>query len=77
MRTLSETDEPGFEEIRDFVADEAAILTRLEDLLAGIGRSMRERALVGLDRDAMWDEVERRLGWHDNGHPSEAGTTGR
>lgn len=77
MRALSETDEPGFEEIRDFVADEAAVLTRLEDLLAGIGRNMRERALVGLDRDAMWDEVERRLGWRGDGQPSEAGTAGR
>lgn len=77
MRALSETNEPGFEEIRDFVTDEAAVLTRLEDLLAGIGRNVRERALVGLDRDAMWGEVERRLGWHDNGHASEADTAGK
>ncbi|MSO37261.1 MAG: hypothetical protein EXQ69_03305 [Acidimicrobiia bacterium] len=74
---MSETDNPKLEEIRDFLDDEAAVLTRLENLLAEIGRNVRERSLVGLDRAAMWDQVEQRLGWSASGHSPEAGATGK
>lgn len=66
MRPLAERDEPGFEEIRDFVADEAALVPRLESVLARIGQRVRDQASAGLDTSAVWGEVERRLGWLDS-----------
>lgn len=77
MAPLSDADEPGFDEIRDFVANEAAVLTRLEDLLSNIGREVRARSAVGLDRDAMWRAVEQRLGWGSGGQAAEPDPVGR
>lgn len=66
MRPLVDRDEPDFEEIRDFVADEAEVLSRLESVLSLIGQQVRTRAAVGLDSTEVWAEVERRLGWNDD-----------
>ena len=75
--TLSEHESAGFEEIRDFVMNEAATLTRLDVVLGQIGQQVRERASVGLDRASMWNEVERRLGWTSADHDDAPGPAGK
>ncbi len=74
---LADHESAGFEEIRDFVMNEAATLTRLDVVLGQIGQQVRERASVGLDRASMWNEVERRLGWTSTDHDGAAGPEGK